>query len=129
MRFATRLAAAVLGSGIAFAQAGHDDVVRVDPALKRLAGMITALGEPDAEGRIYSGRQAQGLKMVDDLGGLEDAIEAAAQMAGLPPKPKVVYPRRRFSLRDLLRSELGLGQVSRMMPALETLRTPLYLMP
>ncbi|HEY7039800.1 MAG TPA: signal peptide peptidase SppA, partial [Methylomirabilota bacterium] len=82
-----------------------------------------------AEGRIYSGRQAQGLKMVDDLGGLEDAIEAAAQMAGLPPKPKVVYPRRRFSLRDLLRSELGLGQVSRMMPALDTLRTPLYLMP
>ena len=82
-----------------------------------------------AEGRIYSGRQAHGLKMVDDLGGLEDAIEAAAKMAGLPPKPKVVYPRRRFSLRDLLRNELGLSQVSRMLPALETLRTPLYLMP
>jgi protease-4 len=82
-----------------------------------------------AEGRIYSGRQAHRLKMVDDLGGLEDAIEAAAKMAGLPPKPKVVYPRRRFSLRDLLRNELGLGQISRMLPALETLRTPLYLMP
>jgi hypothetical protein len=50
-------------------------------------------------------------------------------MAGLPPKPRVIYPRRRFSLRDLLRGELGLGQVSRMLPALETLRTPLYLMP
>ncbi len=49
-----------------------------------------------AEGRIYSGRQAHGLKMVDDLGGLEDAIEAAAKMAGLPPKPKVLYPRRRW---------------------------------
>jgi protease-4 len=82
-----------------------------------------------AEGRIYSGRQAHGLKMVDDLGGLEDAIEAAAKMAGLPPKPKVVYPRRRFSLRELLRNEWGLGPVTRMLPALETLRTPLYLMP
>jgi len=82
-----------------------------------------------AEGRIYSGRQAQGLKMVDDLGGLEDAIEAAAKLAGLPPKPKVIYSRRRFSLRDLLRNELGLGPVTRMLPALETLRTPLYLMP
>lgn len=82
-----------------------------------------------AEGRIYSGRQAQRLKMVDDLGGLEDAIEAAAKMAGLPPKPKVVYPRRGFSLRDLLRSELGLDQVSRVLPVLGTLRTPLYLMP
>ena len=82
-----------------------------------------------AEGRIYSGRQAHGLKMVDDLGGLEDAIEAAAKMAGLPARPKVVYPRRRFSLRELLRNEGPLGPVSRVLPALETLRTPLYLMP
>ncbi len=82
-----------------------------------------------AEGRIYSGRQAQGLKMVDDLGGLEDAIEGAAKLAGLPPKPKVIYPRRRFSLRELLRNELGLGQVTGMLPALESLRTTLYLMP
>jgi protease-4 len=82
-----------------------------------------------AEGRIYSGRQAQGLKMVDDLGGLEDAIEAAAKMAGLPPKPRVLYPRRRFSLRELLRNEWGLGPVSQMLPAMQTLRTPLYLMP
>jgi protease-4 len=82
-----------------------------------------------AEGRIYSGRQALGLKMVDDLGGLEDAIEAAAKMAGLPPKPKVLYPRRRFSLRELLRNEWGLGPVSRMLPAMQTLGTPLYLMP
>lgn len=82
-----------------------------------------------AEGRIYSGRQARSLRMVDDLGGLEDAIEAAARMAGLPAKPKVIYPRRRFSLRELLRNELGLGPVSRILPSLETLRTPLYLMP
>jgi protease-4 len=67
--------------------------------------------------------------MVDDLGGLEDAIEAAAKMAGLPPKPRVVYPRRRFSLRELLRNEWPMGAVSRVLPALETLRTPLYLMP
>jgi protease-4 len=82
-----------------------------------------------AEGRIYSGRQAQGLKMVDDLGGLEDAIEAAAKIAGLPPKPKVIHPRRRFSLRDLLRNEGAWGPVSRVLPSLQTLRTPLYLMP
>ena len=82
-----------------------------------------------AEGRIYSGRQAQGLKMVDDLGGLEDAIEAAAKIAGLPPKPRVIYPRRRFSLRDLLRNEGAWGPVSRVLPSLQTLRTPLYLMP
>jgi len=37
------------------ALAGHDDIP-VDPALKRHAGQITALGEPDAEGRVYSFR-------------------------------------------------------------------------
>jgi hypothetical protein len=50
-------------------------------------------------------------------------------MAGLPPKPRVLYPRRKFWFRDLLRSEWPLGPVSRVLPALETLRTPLYLMP
>jgi hypothetical protein len=35
------------------ALAGHDNIP-VDPALKRYAGQVTALGEPDAEGRVYS---------------------------------------------------------------------------
>jgi hypothetical protein len=43
------LSACLFGAALA----GHDDV-RVDPALRRYAGMVTALGAPDAEGRIYS---------------------------------------------------------------------------
>jgi protease-4 len=82
-----------------------------------------------ADGRIYSGQQALKLNMVDELGGLEDAIEAAARLAGLPEKPKVVYPRRRFSFRDLLQSQLGLGVATQLLPALPSLKTPLYLMP
>jgi len=37
------------------ALAGHDSI-QVDPALKRYAGQITALGTPDAKGDIYSFR-------------------------------------------------------------------------
>src|SRR5262245_27943613 len=84
-----------------------------------------------ADGRIYSGQQARALKMVDEMGGLEDAIEAAAKLAGISGKPKLIYPRRRFSLRDLLQNRLGLdgaGQVLPSLPALFSLRTPLYLM-
>ena len=55
MRLSTRLAAAILGLLFALAHAGHDDV-RVERALERYAGMITELGAPDAEGRIYSFR-------------------------------------------------------------------------
>jgi protease-4 len=81
-----------------------------------------------ADGRIYSGQQARELKMVDDLGGLEDAIEAAGKLAGIGGKPKVIYPRRPFSLRDLVSSRLGLGPAAGFLPMLPSLRTPLYLM-
>jgi len=81
-----------------------------------------------ADGRIYSGRQAQALKMVDELGGLEEAAEAAGRLAGIQGRPKLLYPRRRFSLLDLLRNQVGLAAVSPLLPALPTLRTPLYLM-
>jgi protease-4 len=81
-----------------------------------------------ADGRIYSGQQAHRLKMVDELGGLEEAIEAAAKLAGIPGRPKLVYPRRRFSLMDLIKNQVGLGPVGALLPALPTLKTPLYLM-
>lgn len=42
-----------------------------------------------ADGRIYTGRQAKDLGLVDELGGLDDAIQGAAQLAGLPGKPEV----------------------------------------
>jgi len=81
-----------------------------------------------ADGRIYSGQQARALKMVDELGGLEDAIEAAGKLAGIVGKPKVIYPRRRFTLRELLSSRLGLDAAAALLPVLPSLRTPLYLM-
>jgi protease-4 len=82
-----------------------------------------------ADGRIYSGQQARALKMVDELGGLDEAIEAAGKLAGISGKPRVIYPRRRFSLRDLLSNQLGLGGAVGLLPTLPSLRTPLYLMP
>ena len=81
-----------------------------------------------ADGRIYSGQQARALKMIDEVGGLEDAIEAAGKLAGIAGKPKVIYPRRRFSLRDLLSNRLGLDVAATFLPPLPSLRTPLYLM-
>ncbi len=58
-----------------------------------------------AEGRIYTGRRAKELKRVDQLGGLDDAIAAAWQLAGQSGEPRVQYPSREheLSLRDLMR--------------------------
>jgi protease IV len=80
-----------------------------------------------ADGRVFSGAQAKGLGMVDELGGLEEAVNAAAKLAGLPTPARVIPPRRRFSVMDLLRSELGIGKATTLLPTLPTLRTPLYL--
>jgi protease-4 len=44
-----------------------------------------------ADGRIMTGRQAFEAGLVDKLGGLETAIELAAELAGVDD-PKVVYP-------------------------------------
>ncbi len=60
-----------------------------------------------ADGRIFTGRQAKDAKLVDELGNLEDAIQLAADVAGIEGEPKVVEPRRRFSIRDVLESQLS----------------------
>jgi protease IV len=60
-----------------------------------------------ADGRIFTGRQAKDAKLVDELGNLEDAIQLAAEIAGIEGEPKVVEPRRRFSVRELLESRLS----------------------
>jgi protease-4 len=63
--------------------------------------------EPLADGRIFTGRQAKEARLVDELGDLEDAIRIAAEVAGIEGEPKVVEPRKRFSIRDILESRLS----------------------
>ena len=58
-----------------------------------------------ADGRIFTGRQAKEAKLVDELGNLDDAIQLAADTVGIEGEPKVVEPRRRFSVRELLESQ------------------------
>ena len=45
-----------------------------------------------ADGRIFSGSQAYRLKLVDQLGTLDDAVNEAAKMAGIEGEPQIVYP-------------------------------------
>jgi len=46
-----------------------------------------------ADGRVYSGAQAKQLGLIDQFGGLQDAIELAARRAGLEGEPAVYYSR------------------------------------
>lgn len=81
-----------------------------------------------ADGRIFSGRQARSLGMVDALGGLQEAIELAAELGGIPGKPRVLYPRRPFSLLDLARWLLGDRGALPGLTLVRSPKTPMYLM-
>ncbi|MDY0213467.1 MAG: signal peptide peptidase SppA [Desulfuromonadaceae bacterium] len=55
-----------------------------------------------ADGRIFSGNQAKEVGLVDELGGLQAAIEYAARRVGIEGDPEVIYPEpARASLLDL----------------------------
>ena len=47
-----------------------------------------------ADGRIFSGRQAKKLKLVDAIGDFSDAVYKAAQLAGIKGVPKLYYPQK-----------------------------------
>lgn len=56
-----------------------------------------------ADGRILSGEQALGLKLVDRLGTLQDALEEAGKRAGISGEPEVVLPpKKKVNYLDLL---------------------------
>ena len=67
-------------------------------------GMSVAQVEAVAQGRVWTGRQALANGLVDELGGLTEAIAAARGAAGIPPEQRVVVqhlPRSR-SLIELV---------------------------
>src|SRR5690606_7817495 len=49
---------------------------------------------PYADGRIFTGEQAKSYKLVDELGGLQDAAQAAAKLAGIEGEPTLRYPEK-----------------------------------
>jgi protease-4 len=56
--------------------------------------------EAVAGGRVWTGRQALERGLVDELGGLQDAVTAARRLAALPPDAPLREPRR--GRRELL---------------------------
>ncbi|CVK18690.1 signal peptide peptidase SppA [Sporomusa sphaeroides] len=74
--------------------------------------------EPDrvrqlADGRIYTGRQAKELGLVDELGNMYDAIDGTAAMVGIAGKPEIVEYGKMNALEMLLgaQSTINSGQL------------------
>ena len=55
-----------------------------------------------AQGRVWSGNQAVAQGLADQLGGIQDALNAAAQAAGIQEYNVMTYPQFEESLQSLL---------------------------
>lgn len=73
--------------------------------VSRSRNLEMAVVDEFADGRVFTGRQALERKLVDEIGGLSEAILLAGKMGGINGEPKVVYPSGRFhGLRKLFES-------------------------
>jgi protease-4 len=73
--------------------------------LKRIAagrGVGVEAIAPSAEGRIFGGAEAKERGLVDELGGLEDAVKRALELAKLPADTPVELEQEEGGLLDLL---------------------------
>lgn len=78
--------------------------------LERCAdGRSVALEEIEAvaEGRVWSGNQALGNGLIDDLGGINDAVEHAARLADVVSYSRVNYPKKKEFVDMLIEEFTG----------------------
>jgi protease-4 len=71
-----------------------------------------------ADGRIFTGRQALALKLVDELGDLEDSVRIAGTLAGIKGKPRIVEKKKKVPFLDYLKEESSAWVREVMMQAL-----------
>jgi len=86
----------------------------VDDAYEQFVGVVgSARGMEKSEvlqyadGRVFTGQQAQEIGLVDTLGTYQDALAIAAEMSGIEGRPRVVSPKKRkVTIWDLLFGDL-----------------------
>jgi protease-4 len=83
----------------------QDFITRVATARKTTPEKIDAV----AQGRVWDGRAALGHGLVDGLGGLGDAVKAAATRAKLPEGHRVVYVEAPPGRLDVWLERFGLS--------------------
>lgn len=59
-----------------------------------------------ADGRVFTGRKAYELKLIDTLGTYEDAIRIAADLASIAGRPRVIKEKKKEKLTDILFGEV-----------------------
>lgn len=70
-----------------------------------------------ANGKVWTGQEAQSMKLIDSIGDFQKAVDETAKSVGISGEPTLVHPEKdRRTLMDLL-----LGDVSQYLPTREKL--------
>lgn len=66
-----------------------------------------------ASGRVWTGEKALDLKLIDQIGGFQDAVDATAKSVGIKGEPSLVHPEeKKKNIFDIL-----FGDVTQLLPA------------
>ncbi|MCR4287558.1 MAG: signal peptide peptidase SppA [Deltaproteobacteria bacterium] len=71
-----------------------------------------------ADGRIFTGEQAKTLGLVDQTGGLSDAIDLSAKLSGIEGRPNVIYPEKKFGILRALFGKSGAAGLTELLSGL-----------
>jgi protease-4 len=105
----------------------EDFLRKVAEGRKMQEDAVDAVGR----GRVWSGRRALSHGLVDEIGGLSDAVQQARRLARIPERKKIrlLHYYRRRKLRELLAPDFAVGGQTqlRALSALERLEFLLQL--
>ncbi len=98
----------------------HEQFIKAVADNRHLA---LAVVRPLADGRVFTGSQAQEAGLIDHLGNFTSAVDEAMRLAGLKGKrPHLVYPQEKnFSLLSLLGGDRAQGAIDLLLPGPPTL--------
>lgn len=84
----------------------HDQFVSTVAAERKLE---RSLVKKYADGRVFTGRKAYDMKLIDTLGTYQDAIKIAADMAQVYGTPRIIKERKRERISDIIFGEVRSG--------------------
>ena len=101
-------AAEIVDNASADASEKAADITEMEKKFRPSDNLILAYIHATAEGKIYTGRQAKKIGLVDKLGTIDDAIDLAAKLAGIRGEPTVIeHVEEELSLLDLMSSKVS----------------------
>ncbi|MBI4843773.1 MAG: signal peptide peptidase SppA [Nitrospirae bacterium] len=88
-------------------------------AVSKGRGLLMDDVRPLADGRIFTGKMAKDIGLVDELGNLEAAVKLAAEISGIEGEPEVVEKEKNEGFLGLLRGIFPGSLLTDIMPGIK----------